>query len=119
MSMFGGKSAVGTTFGFFVFSSLFCAQAFAWSISGTVKSSTGEPLSGVMINSFNHAGVSAKTDDVGYFSIDENSAALSGVADLNMKVRYANQVLSIENVHANIFKVSAIDEGTEETERQE
>ena len=109
MSMFGGKSAVGTTFGFFVFSSLFCAQAFAWSISGTVQSSTGEPLSGVMINSFNHAGVSAKTDNVGHFSIDENTAVLSGVADLDMKVRYANQVLSIENVHASIFKVSAID----------
>lgn len=107
--MFGGKSAVGTTFGFFVFSSLFCAQAFAWSISGTVKNTMGQPLGGVKIESFNVSGVSAFSADDGTFNIDESTIGLYGVKNSDIAAHFADNTLYLENVNANVLKVAVID----------
>ncbi len=85
------------------------APSFGWSISGTVKNTSGQPLGGVKITSFNYAGVVAETNNAGLFSIDENSAAILGVENVGLKVHYGNSILSIENVHAKVLKVSAID----------
>ena len=87
-----------------------CSQAFAWSISGVVQDkATGAPLAGVTINSFNYGGINASTDATGAFSIDENSAALTATKKYSANVRFDGSMLSIENVHANVLKVSMID----------
>ena len=86
------------------------SQAFAWSISGTVQDkATGAPLAGVSINSFNYGGIDVKTDDAGAFSIDESISSLAGVKKYNANVHFDGFMLSIENIHANVLKVSMID----------
>lgn len=84
-------------------------QAYAWSISGNVKSDKGDPLAGVKISSFNFPSVSATTDFGGAFSFDENTAALLGVKIAKPSLTVENGILNIDNVNANVLKLSMID----------
>ena len=74
--------------------------SFGWSISGTVKNTTGTPLAGVLIGSFDSSGKTWLTDESGAFSFDENSAAIRGQAYSAMSVAFNNEILSLVNVNA-------------------
>lgn len=89
--------------------SLLGTQAQAWSINGTVKSTRGVPLPDVRITSFNYASVGTITDMTGAFSLDENTQALTGTKIVKPGVSFENGILSIENLNANLLKVSLID----------
>ena len=83
--------------------------SFGWSISGHVKSNTGIPLSGVQIGTYDNSGLTGTTDESGAFSFDENSMALFDQEHAAVSVSFNKDILSIENVNANLLKVSMID----------
>lgn len=86
---------------------LLSSQAFAWSISGVVQDkATGAPLAGVKISSFNYPGIETVSADGGTFSLSDATSSLSGMAISSMNVQFSGNVLSINNVHANVLKVS-------------
>lgn len=85
---------------------LLSSQAFAWSISGTVLSKAGAPIPGVKVSSFNYPGIETTTTDAGAFSLSDATASLSGMTITSMNVQFSGNVLSINNVHANVLKIS-------------
>lgn len=86
------------------------SMAFAWSISGVVKSGSGRALADVKINSFNYSGIEATTDATGAFSISgEGSDAIFGARMANMSVHMDGNVLNIDNINAGTLKISVID----------
>ncbi len=86
---------------------LLSSQAFAWSISGVVQDkATGAPLAGVKISSFNYPGIETVSADGGTFSLSDATSSLSGMAISSMNVQFSGNVLNINNVHANVLKVS-------------
>ena len=85
------------------------APSFGWSISGIVKSNTGTPLAGVTIGTYDSSGKTWMTDESGAFSFDDNSTAIQGLSYSAMSVSFSNDILSLENVNANVLKVSMMD----------
>jgi polyhydroxybutyrate depolymerase len=103
------------------------APSFGWSISGNVKNTSGDPLSGVKVESFNVSGISAYTADDGSFSIaegventsnnnggnnsglDAGTESLRGKPNAGVFLNLNGHVLSIENVNARVLKVSVMD----------
>lgn len=83
--------------------------SFAWSISGTVVSETGEGIPEVNISAFNYAGISAKTDAAGKFAIASETTALHAGTIQQMSVHYIGGVLSLEGVNAQSLKIALID----------
>lgn len=102
---------------------VFCGPAFGWSLSGTVQSENGTPLPGVKITSFNVSGATAETNAEGKFSFvdgaaqivdvidagnNESSQALARISNAQTSIRFIGNNLTIDNVNANILKVTVI-----------
>lgn len=93
----------------------FTAPSFGWSISGTVKSTTGQPLAGVEIGASNVSIAPAYTADDGSFSIVDGVAAvgdvtsLGGIRNVSVSATVMDNVLYLENVNARSLKVSMMD----------
>lgn len=112
---------------------VFCGPAFGWSLNGTVQSENGTPLPGVKITSFNISGVSTETNSEGKFSFVDGAAqivdvidsgnkpgnnanpgnnddaqALARISNAQMSVQFVGKNLTIDNVNANILKVTVI-----------
>ena len=110
---------------------VFCGPAFGWSLNGTVQSENGTPLPGVKITSFNISGVSTETNSEGKFSFVDGAAqivdvidsgnkpgnnanpgnnddaqALARISNAQMSIRFTGKNLTIDNVNANILKVT-------------
>ena len=104
-----------------------CGPAFGWSLSGTVQSENGTPLPGVKITSFNVSGATAETNAEGKFSFvdgvaqtvevtnpgddsdnNESSQALARISIAQTSIRFTRNNLTIDNVNANILKVTVI-----------
>lgn len=83
----------------------------AWTLDGTVKNESGAPLANVNINSFNYAGISAKSDTDGKFVIsNEDNMAIAGIqSQSKLSVRRDGFMLSIANPSGKAFKVSLMD----------
>ena len=106
---------------------VFCGPAFGWSLNGTVQSENGTPLPGVKITSFNISGVTTETNSEGKFSFvdgtaqtvevtnpgnksdnSESSQALARISNAQTSIRFTGNNLTIDNVNANILKVTVI-----------
>ena len=102
---------------------MFCGPAFGWSLSGTVQSENGTPLPGVKITSFNVSGATAETNAEGKFSFvdgaaqivdvidagnNESSQALARISNAQTSIGFTGNNLTIDNVNANILKVTVI-----------
>ncbi len=85
--------------------------AFAWTINGTVTNEAGAGLANVSINSFNYAGVSAKSDASGKFVLSNGeSMAISGTnVQGSPSVKRDGFMLTIANPAGKSFKVSLMD----------
>ncbi len=84
-------------------------SVFAWSVSGVVESKGGVPLSGVKITSFNYPSVAGETGSDGTFSISGDASSINGLNENRVQVQYSNGILNINNVKAQILKISMID----------
>ena len=83
-------------------------MALAWSISGVVTTTQGQPLGGVEINSFNYAGVSAASADDGTFTIsNDGQSAIASKKASNLAIHMEGNMLIIYNVDGDL-KVSVI-----------
>ena len=99
-SIAGGAAVLG----------VFASQAFAWSISGSVMTKTGQPLADVSISSFNYAGNETKSAADGTFSLsNEGTDGLFAGQSANMVASLNNGIFSLSNVNARQLKISAID----------
>ena len=112
---------------------VFCGPAFGWSLSGTVQSENGTPLPGVKITSFNVSGATTETNSEGKFSFVDGAAqivdvidsgnkpgnnanpgnnddaqALARISNAQMSIQFVGKNLTIDNVNANILKVTVI-----------
>ena len=87
-----------------------CSQAFAWSISGVVQDkATGAPLADVQIAAYNYGGYAATTSADGKFSLNSENTTIANTPNASMNVQFSGNVLSLNNVYANVLKVSMID----------
>ena len=89
-----------------------CSQAFAWSISGTVQDkSTGAPIAGVKVSSFNYAGIETTSLENGSYTIsNDGTSGLFGVEPTaSVIASLSNGVFSLSNVNAHQLKISVID----------
>ena len=84
--------------------------SFAWSISGTVVSETGEGIPEVNISAFNYGSISAKTDAAGKFAVaNEASSSLRESLSQKTSVHYAGNTLSLNGINAQSLHISLID----------
>jgi len=98
------KAALGLAF------SSLASVALAWSISGTVSNEAGAALADVDISSFNNGSLSAKSDNLGKFSLSsDGTTSIQGLLTQKYGVQYQGTMLSITNNYASSFKVTLID----------
>lgn len=91
---------------------MFSSAAFGWSLSGQVIGENGQGVSEVAIASFNYSGVSATSDEAGFFTVsNENSAGIGRNVGNQGKfgVHYNGSTLSISGSEHKVFKVSLMD----------
>jgi hypothetical protein len=79
----GAQGTRSTTIALAVLLAAFGMNAHGWSVSGTVKSSTGTVLSGVAVTVKDSAKYSATTDASGNFSLVSPTAVLSSRAEIS------------------------------------
>ncbi|MCF0223318.1 MAG: feruloyl esterase, partial [Fibrobacter sp.] len=88
---------------------MFSSMAFGWSISGNVVNEMGQAIPGVAINSFNYAGISTTSDNLGAFSLSNEIDALLPVAQSGISVQKQGSLLSIANQNGKEIKVTLMD----------
>ena len=87
-----------------------CSQAFAWSISGIVQDkATGAPLADVQIAAYNYGGFATTTAADGKFSLSSETTSIASTHKSSMDVQFSGNMLSLNNIQANVLKVSMMD----------
>ena len=89
---------------------LLSSLSFGWSISGTVTSEgSGRALAGVIINSFNYAGVETTSAEDGSFFLSNEGSAIHGTAIPKAAISFNHNVISISGIKAQTVTVSVMD----------
>ena len=83
--------------------------SFAWSVSGVVQTDNGQPLAGVLVNSFNYGGFETTSGADGAFSISNDRVSLQGIKSVQAHVGFNHNVITISGIKAQTLTVSVMD----------